>query len=173
MKCLFVRFNPVRSAAAPCRLFINRDLKATDDLHRVAANRSSPAELVVTPVRRIHRLGAISSMESPSAGQSICTLLPSRRSRHSLARIGVRCGCGFLKTIANLWSGIFCTPFKLAAQSRAKGRFGAGAQQLRLPHPLVARIIAASDTQPPHLVLQGCSFESEALRSTAITSYLS
>jgi hypothetical protein len=60
-----------------------------------------------------------------------------------------------------------------AAQSRAKGRFGAGAQQLRLPHPLVARIITASDTQPPHLVLQGCPFESETLRSSAVTSYLS
>jgi hypothetical protein len=32
---------------------------------------------------------------------------------------------------ANVWSGIFCTPFKLAAQRRANGRFGAGAQQLR------------------------------------------
>ena len=62
--------------------------------------------------------------------------------------------------------------FELAAQSRANGRFGAGAQQLP-PYPLVARIITASDAQPPHLVLQGCSFEPETLRSSAITSYLS
>jgi len=34
-------------------------------------------------------------------------------------------------------------------------------------------IITASDTQPPHLVLQGCSFESETLRSSVIASYLS
>jgi hypothetical protein len=63
--------------------------------------------------------------------------------------------------------------FELAAQSRANGRFGAGAQQLRRPYPLVARVITTSDTQPPHLVLQGCSFESEGLRSSAITSYFS
>ena len=49
----------------------------------------------------------------------MCTLLPSGRSRYNLARIGLRCGCGFLKMIANVWSGIFCTSFKLAAQSRA------------------------------------------------------
>ena len=57
---LFVRFNPVRSPARPCRLFITCDLKAPR-LYRVAVYQSSPAELVVTPVHRIHRLGAIGS----------------------------------------------------------------------------------------------------------------
>jgi hypothetical protein len=63
--------------------------------------------------------------------------------------------------------------FQTSCSEPCQWRFGAGAQQLGRPHQLVARIIAASDTQAPHLVLQGGSFESEALRRSAITSYLS
>ena len=63
--------------------------------------------------------------------------------------------------------------FQTSCSEPRRVKIGAWAQQLRRLHPSVARIITASDTQAPHLVLQGGSFESEALRSSAITSYLS
>jgi hypothetical protein len=74
---------------------------------------------------------------------------------------------------ANVWSGIFCTPFKLAAQLSAAPMGDLARVLNSYALSTGCPIITASDTQPPHLVLQGCSFESETLRSSAITSDLS
>jgi hypothetical protein len=169
-----VRFNPVCSAALPCRLFIICALKTPTitpncGLSKLAwRNGSNACSPHSSPWRDRFR-----QMESPLVWVIDMHAAAVRPKQVQLGthRAALRMWIPEDDSACMVWHVLYS--FQSSRSEPRRLKIGAGARQLCRLHPPVARIITASDAQPPHLVLQGCSFESEALRSSAITSYLS